>query len=91
LMNYNSQPISKYYADQETLTLSKEISALELISTNNGARSGKITPVPKGACLQVCGYGFNERTIQVHWEGRICYVFLQDVEPMEVFDKPLRG
>jgi hypothetical protein len=90
-MNYNSQSISKYYSVQETLTVSKEISALELISTNNGARSRKITPVPKGACLQVCGHGFNERTIQVRWEGKLCYVFLQDVEPVEVFSKFLQG
>jgi len=90
-MNYNSQSVPEYYPVQETLTVSKEISALELISTNNGARSRKITPVPKGACLQVCGHGFNERTIQVYWEDKLCYVFLQDIEPLGVFNKSLRG
>ena len=86
-MNIKSPFLSERNARQGTLTLSKEISALELVSTNNGAHAGKITPVPKGACLQVCGSGFNERTIKVRWEGRLCFVFLQDVEPVEFFNK----
>ena len=88
-MNVNSQSIPEYHTVQETLTVPKELSALELIATSNGTRSRQFTPVPKGACLQVCGHGFNERTVKVHWEGRLCYVFLQDVEPVGAVNKSL--
>jgi len=82
-MNIRPYAFSESYAVQGTLTTPKDISALELISTNNEKHSGQITPIPKNACLQVCGHGFNERTIKVRWQGRLCFVFLQDVEPVE--------
>jgi hypothetical protein len=88
-MNIHLQSPPEFFPFQQTITVSKEISALELISTNSGSHSRQITPVPKGACLQVCGQGFNERTIQVRWEGRLCFVFLQDVESVETAHKPL--
>ncbi|HSU31293.1 MAG TPA: hypothetical protein VLJ11_08655 [Bryobacteraceae bacterium] len=66
-----------------SLTISRDIFALELLPANSGAHSGGIRRVPKGAYLQVCGQGFNDRTIQVRWEGRLCFVFLQDVVPAE--------
>jgi hypothetical protein len=66
-----------------SFTASKDIFALELVPASNGSHSGGVRRVPKGANLQVCGNGFNERTIQVRWEGRLCFVFLQDVGPLE--------
>jgi hypothetical protein len=68
---------------QGSLTISKDIFALELLPTHGGAHSGGVRRVPKGAYLQVCGQGFNDRTIQVRWEGRLCFVFLQDVGPAD--------
>jgi hypothetical protein len=67
----------------QTVTVSKDIAALELLPTRNGAHTGRITPVPQGTCLEVCGHGFTERTIRVRWEGRLGFVFLQDVNLME--------
>lgn len=55
------------------------IAALELFPADPGIHSGQITVIPKDACLQVCGVGFNDRTIKVRWDNRLCYVFLQDV------------
>ena len=66
-----------------SFTASKDIFALELVPASNGSHSGGVRRVPKGAYLQVCGNGFNERTVQVRWEGRLCFVFLQDVGPLE--------
>ena len=90
-MNLVRPPFIENCAVQDTLIMSKDISALELLSTNTGAHSGQITPIPKDACLQVCGRGFNERTIKVRWQDRLCFVFLQDVdvEPAEVAHQPL--
>ena len=85
-MNIYPHSPPEFFPVQQTITVLNEISALELISNISGSHSRQITPVPKGACLQVCGQGYNERTIQVRWEGRLCFVFLQDVEPA---DKPL--
>ena len=82
-MNIKPHFPSECYTTQGTFTVPKDISALELIPADSGVHSGQITPVPKGACLQICGQGFNERTIKVRWEDRLCFVFLQDVEPVE--------
>ena len=75
-------PSPEYYVIPSVVTAPKAISALERLPTHNGAHAGRITPVPEGTRLQVCGRGFNERTIRVRWEGRQGYVFLQDVEPV---------
>ena len=69
---------------RRNLTISKDIFALELLPASGGSHSGGVRRVPKGAYLQVCGQGFNDRTIQVRWEGRLCFVFLQDVRPADV-------
>jgi hypothetical protein len=82
-MNINFQLLPEYSAVPGLLTAPKAISALERLPTHNGAHAGRITPVPEGTRLQVCGRGFNERTIQVRWDGRQGFVFLQDVEPVE--------
>jgi hypothetical protein len=78
--------IPGYFPLPQTAIVSKEIAALELLPTHNGAHAGRITPVPQGTCLEVCGRGFTERTIQVRWEGRLGFVFLQDVDLREAVD-----
>ncbi len=88
-LNIYLQPSPEYSVRSNVVTAPKAISALERFPTHNGAHAGKITPVPEGTRLQVCGRGFNERTIQVRWEGRQGYVFLQDVEPVGTTAEPL--
>jgi hypothetical protein len=82
-MNIQLHPFPDYSTVPGIVTAPKAISALERLPTQNGAHAGRITPVPEGTHLQVCGRGFNERTIQVRWEGRQGFVFLQDVEQVE--------
>jgi hypothetical protein len=67
---------------QQTIMVSQEIAILELLPAAKGAHAGRITPVPKGAHLEICGKGFTERTIQVRWGGHLGFAFLQDVEPL---------
>src|SRR3982751_6078283 len=83
-MNSNgpSFPNSDSLSAQRTIIVSQEIAALELLPTSSGAHAGCLTPVPQGTRLEVCGRGFTERTIQVRWEGRLGFIFLQDVEPV---------
>ena len=73
----------EYNSVEAIITVPKEISALELVQTEAGARLGQIASVPKGTRLKLCGSGFNERTIKVRSEGRFYFVFLRDLEPVE--------
>src|SRR3954451_16622500 len=83
-MNHNSPLFSDFLPLPQIITVPQDIAALELLPTPSGAHAGRLTPVPKGARLEICGRGFTERTIQVRWEGRLGFVFLQDVEPLEM-------
>ena len=57
------------------------ISAIQLTPTNGGgARLGMITQLPQTAQLEVCGDGFNDRTIKVRWRDSFYFVFRADVE-----------
>jgi hypothetical protein len=63
------------------ITLSKVIAAINIEQTENGhTHLGLIGQLPQGAHLEVCGEGFNERTLKVRWEGRHYFVFVQDLE-----------
>jgi hypothetical protein len=83
LMNSDTSVIPDCFRLPQTVTVSKDIVAFELLPACNGTHVGRITPVPQGTCLEVCGHGFTERTIQVRWEDRLGFVFLQDVDLRE--------
>jgi hypothetical protein len=36
--------------------------------------------MPAGAQIQFCGEGFNNLTRKVRWEGKIYFIFLDDLE-----------
>jgi hypothetical protein len=81
-MDINALCIPECVEIEKTLTLSKEISAMELVRRESGAaRLGAIAALPKGSQVDVCGPGFNDRTFKVRYENRFFFVFLQDVEP----------
>lgn len=64
-----------------SITLSKIIAAINIQETEGGhTHLGLIAQLPSGARLEVCGQGFNERTLKVRWEDRFYFVFVQDVE-----------
>jgi hypothetical protein len=74
---------------QRTLRLAKDICALELVPAERGeARFGGIVELRKGTCLEVCGSGFNDRTIKAHCEGHFYFIFLRDIEPATEFYEP---
>jgi hypothetical protein len=75
--------VPKRVSVQATLTVPKQISALELIPTENGTRLGPVVSIPKGARLETCGLGFSERTIKARCQGRFYFVFLRDLELLE--------
>jgi hypothetical protein len=64
------------------ITLSKTIAAVNICKGDDGsARMGLIAQLPKGADLEICGEGFNERTLKVRWENQLYFVFSQDIVP----------
>jgi hypothetical protein len=74
----------EHAAAPSAFTLSKPIAAINFHLTETGeARTGLITQLPKDAAVEVCGEGFNERTIAVRWKDGFYFVFLQDIEPPE--------
>jgi hypothetical protein len=78
-MDINTLFIPDYVTLKETITLSKDISAIELVPAEGGPRLGQIALLPKGAVLEVCGAGFNNRSAKVRSNGRFYFVFLQDI------------
>lgn len=70
-----------YLPISSSITLSKIIAAINIRETEDGhMRLGLIAQLPTGAQLEVCGEGFNERTLKVRWEDRFYFVFVQDVQ-----------
>jgi hypothetical protein len=62
-------------------TLSKEIYGMQLLPFENGSVPlGPIIKIPTGARLDVCGSGFDGRTVKVRCADAYYFVFLQDLE-----------
>jgi hypothetical protein len=69
------------YSSQEARIVPARISAIHLvIGGDEPGRLGTITQLPQSAHLEVCGDGFNERTVKVRWQGSFYFVFREDVE-----------
>lgn len=61
--------------------LSDRISAIQVTTTYHGQGPlGTITQLPKSAELEICGDGFNERTIKVCCQNSFYFVFREDIE-----------
>jgi len=60
--------------------LSRNITVIRLGTDENGKRGGGISELPKDAKLDLCGEGFNERTVKVRWHGKLFFAFLQDLD-----------
>lgn len=60
--------------------LPRSIPAIPLIpDPSGGAELGAISKLPAGVEVRLCGEGFNPSTVKVHWDGGVCFVFLQDL------------
>lgn len=61
-------------------SLSKNIAAIELEMAESGkARLGPVLQLPNGSLLDVCGDGFNERTVKIRSNGKYYFVFRSDL------------
>ncbi len=63
------------------VSVCKPISAVQLINDPRGStKLGLLSQLRPGSTLEVCGDGFNERTIKVRCDGSFYFVFRQDIE-----------
>ena len=55
-------------------------SAIQVLAGPEGhSRLGMILRLPEGAQVEMCGEGFNERTVKVRCEGSLYFVFIEDL------------
>lgn len=65
---------------EPTITLKKDVSALEIVRRKNASGPfGAPAQISKGSRLEICGTGFNERTLRVRFQDRLFFVFRQDL------------
>jgi hypothetical protein len=61
--------------------LQDTIAAIQVVHVEPARKeSGFIAEIPRGAMIALCGDGFNERTVEVAWEGRFYFVYVRDLE-----------
>ncbi len=79
-MGLRSGPLIPPCASTKPRIMQKSISALRIFSDDDGAgRLGMLTQIGQDAQLEICGDGFNERTVKVRWEDTLYFVFRQDI------------
>lgn len=70
-------------AIERTVSLCRPITGVQLMPRERGpAVLGSFSELPEGATVEVCGYGYNERTAKVRVNGQYYFVFRQDIDPL---------
>jgi hypothetical protein len=54
------------------------ISAIQLFPGRH--ERGLVTQLPQSADVEICGDGFNDRTVKVRWHDSFYFVFRDDLE-----------
>lgn len=62
----------------QACTLQKNVAALRV--SKNLKSSGFLMELPSGVQVEVCGVGYNDRTVEVRFNGEFYIVFAQDIE-----------
>lgn len=76
-----NEPLFSPQRPKTTYVLPRNLSAIQVIADGLGRiRMGTILQLPEGAEVEVCGEGFNDRTMKITWEGGFYYIFIEDVE-----------
>jgi hypothetical protein len=65
---------------RERQRLPREISAIQVLTAPEGqARMGLIVSIPEGSEVELCGIGFNNRTVRICWQGAYYFTFRDDL------------
>ena len=69
---------------EKTVRTQRKISVIEIDSLGNGdVRLGAISEIPAGGELEICGPGFNGRTVKARYKDSFYFVFMQDIAEPE--------
>ncbi len=69
---------------RQTFTLLRRISAIQLTRVDkHRGKLGNIVQLQPGTHLNLCGEGYNEKTVKVQVEGQFYFVFLEDLKTTE--------
>jgi hypothetical protein len=75
-----SAPYSAQLSFDDRLTLSKKICALSIKTDEAGQEHfGELTQIGPGCEVQICGPGYNERTVKILADGKPMFVFEADL------------
>ena len=60
---------------------SRRISAIQVLGSDTGSKHmGLLTQITLDPGVDVCGPGFNDKTVQVNFGGAMYFVFREDLE-----------
>lgn len=77
-MNSGSLSFSPGYPKQQARILPARISAIHVMPGQE--QRGLVTQLPQSADVEICGDGFNDRTVKVRWHDSFYFVFRDDLE-----------
>jgi hypothetical protein len=61
--------------------LASAISAIQVLKSDDGGdRMGLLTQIRPDPSIEVCGPGFNDKTVKVNFHGGAYFVFRQDLD-----------
>ncbi|HEX7363447.1 MAG TPA: hypothetical protein VF283_23395 [Bryobacteraceae bacterium] len=65
----------------KSCTLSRYAPIIEILFETNGtAHLGLISEFPRETCVEICGNGFDDRTVKVRIGDTFFFAFLEDLE-----------
>ena len=66
---------------EKIIRTQRNISAIRIERMENGsARLGALSEIPSGVQIEVCGAGFNDRTVKARYAEDFFFVYLQDID-----------
>jgi hypothetical protein len=81
MMNMDALSIPDAAVCHKTVFLRKRVLAIQLAAVKHGGtKLGPLSHLGTGATLELCGDGFNERTLKVRMDGQYYFVLAQDIE-----------
>ncbi len=81
MVNHQVFPIRDQEQEEQAYTAPHNIAAIEVIGPGRegSARLGAVMQLPSSARVEICGRGFNDRTVKIRSNGHYYFVFWQDL------------
>lgn len=80
MVNHQVFPIRDQAKAEQAYEVPHNIAAIEVIGPGqDGIRLGAVMQLPSCTRVEICGRGFNERTVKIRSNGHYYFVFWQDL------------